>query len=118
MAVQRRYPSPFSGRVASEASGLGELWLRSAVPTRARSVLAAARATLPENGEGCRGGAIVREHHNSVFKQPAIAFSQRSAAPVVCLHSFALHKHEGAERRAVPPGFIQWQGINSLHRLE
>jgi hypothetical protein len=24
------------------------------------------------------------------FKQPAIAFSQRSAAPVACLHSFAL----------------------------
>ena len=52
------------------------------------------------------------------FKQPAIAFSQRIRRSC-CLPSFLCpHKHEGAERRAVPPGFVQWQGIDSLHRLE
>ena len=48
------------------------------------------RVQLPSPKTGRDAVAPLCANVRSSFKQPAIAFSQRSAAPVACLHSFAL----------------------------
>jgi hypothetical protein len=101
MPVRRGHPSPFWGGSARSA-GVGLALRRESAPARLALGLPPREPPSPKTGRD--DGARTSRNSDSIFKQPARAFSQRCAAPVVCKGAGCAvspgpHRREGAERR-------------------